>query len=120
MANQTLEIVKYRGNNSTVFTGRPEGKLARADLNLDARDSDGIVYNVVIPKGTTSFNSSFFLGMFFDSIKALGSIEKFYEKYIFIVEEQDIEWNAILQKNLSECRRKATNEFNRSTGIDFI
>ena len=119
MDNQKLEIVKYRGQNSTVFTGRPEGKLARVDLKLDEKDTDGLSYSVVIPKGTTSFNSSFFLGMFFDSIKALGSIEKFYEKYSFAIEEQDDEWNDILKRNLAECRRKATNEFNRSTGIDF-
>lgn len=118
MDNQRLEIVKYRGHNSTVFTGRPEGKLARTDLKLDEKDEDGVVYSVIIPKGTTSFNGSFFLGLFFESIKALGSIEKFYEKYQFIIEEQDSEWNAILQKNLAECRRKATNEFNHSTGID--
>lgn len=119
MDNRKLELLKYRGNNSTVFTGRPEGKLAREDLKLNEMDLDGLIYSVIIPKGTTAFNSSFFLGLFFDSIKALNSIEKFYEKYIFVIEEQDEEWIEILQRNLAECRRKATNEFNRSTGIDF-
>jgi len=119
MDNQKLDILKYRGKDSTVFTGRPEGKQAREDLKLDERDSDGITYSVIIPKNTTAFNSSFFLGLFFDSIKALNSIEKFYEKYNFVIEEEDKEWVAILQRNLAECKRKAINEFNRSTGIDF-
>lgn len=119
MDNQRIELRKYRGNNSTVFTGRPEGKLARKDLGLDQKDNDGVVYSVIIPKGTTSFNSSFFLGLFYDSIKTLGTIDKFYEKYVFEIEETDHEWNAILERNLSECRRKATNELNHTTGIDF-
>lgn len=119
MDSKKIEILKYRGHGSTVFTGRPEGKLARIDLKLDTKDSDGNLYVVVIPKNTTSFNSSFFLGLFFDSIKKFGSIEKFYEKYSFEIEEQDEEWKAILQRNLTECRRKATNELNHTTGIDF-
>lgn len=119
MDNLNLSILKYRGNNSTVFTGRPEGRQARQDLMLDEKDLDENTYSVIIPKNTTAFNSSFFLGLFFDSIKALNSIEKFYEKYRFVIEEQDKEWVDILQRNLAECRRKATNEFNRSTGIDF-
>lgn len=119
MDNQRIELLKYRGHNSTVFTGRPEGKLARKDLGLDEKDSDAVVYTVIIPRKTTSFNSSFFLGLFYDSIKALGSIEKFNQKYVFEIEEQDAEWKEILERNLAECRRKATNELNHTTGIDF-
>jgi hypothetical protein len=119
MVRQKIELLKYRGQGSTVFTGRPEGKLARADLNLDEKDTDGNTYVVIIPKNTTSFNSSFFLGLFFDSIKKMGSIDRFYEKYMFEIEELDAEWQVILERNLAECRRKATNELNHSTGIDF-
>lgn len=119
MDRQKIEILKYRGQGSTVFTGRPEGKMARTDLQLDAKDDDSTEYTILIPKNTTSFNSSFFLGLFFDSIKKMGSIEKFYEKYSFDIEETDAEWKAILERNLAECRRKATNELNHSTGIDF-
>lgn len=119
MDSQKIEILKYRGQGSTVFTGRPEGKLARTDLKLDTKDSDENLYVVVIPKNTTSFNSSFFLGLFFDSIKKLGSIMKFNEKYSFEIEEKDKEWKAILERNLADCRRKATNELNHTTGIDF-
>lgn len=119
MDKQIIEIEKYRGQNSTVFTGRPEGKLARKDLNLDEKDKDELSYVVIIPKNTTSFNSSFFLGLFFDSIKWFKTIDKFYEKYSFEIEEKDLEWQAILEKNLMECRRKATNELNHTTGIDF-
>lgn len=114
-----IEILKYRGQGSTAFTGRLEGRMARADLKLDIKDSDENPYVVVIPKNTTSFNSSFFLGLFFDSIKRMGSIDKFYKKYSFEIEEQDAEWKTILERNLAECRRKATNELNHSTGIDF-
>lgn len=119
MDNHTINLIKYRGQGSTAFTGRSEGKLARKDLRLDEKDSDGNIYEVIIPKNTTSINSSFFLGLFYDSIKTLGSIDEFYKKYFFIIEEEDQEWKAILERNLSECRRRATNELNHTTGIDF-
>ena len=119
MDSKRIDLLKYRGCNSTVFTGRPEGKLARKDLNLDEKDKDDVVYTVIIPKETTSFNSSFFLGLFYESIKSLGSIYKFNEKYDFVIEEQDAEWKTILEKNLADCRRKASNELNHTTGIDF-
>lgn len=119
MDNQKIDLLEYRGNGSTVFTGRKEGKLARNKLKLDEKDKDSIIYDVIIPKNTTSINSSFFLGLFYDSIEALGSIEKFVEKYRFVIEEEDQEWRAILERNLTECRRRANNELNHTTGIDF-
>lgn len=119
MPNQRINLLIYRGNGSTVFTGRTEGKLARQNLNLSEKDNDGIVYDVIIPKDTTSINSSFFLGLFFESIKTLGSIQEFNKKYVFVIEEEDAEWKAILERNLAECRRRANNELNHTTGIDF-
>lgn len=119
MDNQRISLLEYRGNKSTVFTGRTEGKQARQKLNLSEKDKDGIVYDVIIPKDTTSINSSFFLGLFFESIKTLGSIEEFAKKYVFVIEEEDAEWKAILEQNLAECFRRANNELNHTTGIDF-
>lgn len=119
MDKQRINLLEYRGNNSSVFTGRTEGKLVRKKLKLSEKDKDNVIYEVIIPKDTTSINSSFFLGLFFESIKTLGSIEKFEKKYVFVVEEEDAEWKAILERNLAECRRRANNELNHSTGIDF-
>lgn len=119
MDKQTINLLKYRGQGSTAFTGRSEGRLARTDLKLDEKDADGVIYEVIIPKNTTSINSSFFLGLFYPSIKKLCSIEKFDEKYVFVIEEEDQEWKSILEKNLAECRRRAHNELNQTTGIDF-
>ena len=95
MDNLTINLLKYRGNDSTSFTGRKEGKMARTDLKLAEKDADGNKYEVIIPKDTTSINSS------------------------FVIEEEDAEWKAILERNLAECRRRANNELNHSTGIDF-
>lgn len=119
MPNQRIDLLEYRGNGSTAFTGRAEGKLARHNLNLSEKDKDGFVYDVIIPKNTTSINSSFFLGLFYESIKTLGSIEEFEKKYLFVIEEEDAEWKAILECNLAECCRRANNELNHTTGIDF-
>lgn len=108
----------YRGNNSTLFTGRPEGIKVRKELKLDEKDDSEDIYNIYIPSGTTSFNASFFLGLFFDSIKKLGSIDVFKNKYIICLDDLEDSLRPIIQRNLNECYRKAENELNNSTGLD--
>ena len=65
---------------STSFSGRSEGREVRKEHELDKKDGDGCVYDVYIPRNTTSINPSFFLGLFYSSIKKLG-MEKFKKKY---------------------------------------
>lgn len=77
-----IDLSKYRGQSSTLFTGRPQGLQVRDELKLDYKDLDSNDYIFIIPKGTTSINPSFFLGLFFESIKKLG-IEDFKKKYKF-------------------------------------
>lgn len=118
-SNKTIQLKpEYRGKNSSLFTGRPEGKSVRNELNLNDKDTDGYRYNVFIPSGTTSINASFFLGLFFESIKKIGSIPLFKQKYIIDLSEVEEELRPILIRNLNECYRKAENELNNSTGLD--
>lgn len=121
MKNNRLEIHltrDHRGYGSTLFTGRQEGKRVRVELGLDAKDSDNYEYAVFIPKGTTSINASFFLGLFFPSIKHLNSIDLFKKKYLISLIQVENELRPYLERNLNECYRKADNEINNSTGID--
>ena len=112
MEIKEINLLKYRGNKSTLFTGRPQGETARKELNLDSLDNkDNIQIKIIIPKGTTSFNPSFFLGMFNKSIKNLG-IDKFNDKYIFYVEDTEDEMKNILLNNIEEGKQYAINSLN--------
>lgn len=76
------------------------------------------MYVVAIPANTSSFNSSFFLGLFFDSIRSLGGVEPFKNKYKIDLEKLSDGLKPVIQRNLDECFRKASNEFNNKTGLD--
>lgn len=82
MNNLILSIEDRGGAKSTSFSGRREGREVRKKHNLDEKDKDDNSYIVLMPQDTTSFNPSFFLGLFYQSIKKLG-IEKFQKKYVF-------------------------------------
>lgn len=108
----------HRGADSTLFTGRLEGKAVRKELMLDEKDSINTKFRVFIPEGTTSFNTSFFLGLFFASIQKLGSMSAFYDKYDISLSKLEDELKPSIERNLKECFRKAENELNNSTGLD--
>ncbi|RGM45636.1 MULTISPECIES: hypothetical protein [Bacteroides] len=108
----------HRGVGSTLFTGRPEGRKVREELKLDEMDQKDYEYNVYIPSGTTSINASFFLGLFFNSIKALGSVDTFKKKYLIDLSQVEKPLRPFIERNLKECFRKAENEMNDSTGLD--
>lgn len=67
---------------SPLMVGRDFGKATRKQANLDEIDQlgPGVKVNVCVNDDTYSMSSSFFLGMFEDSIRKLGK-DKFLEKY---------------------------------------
>lgn len=117
--NNEIKLKKeFRGGaNSTSFTGRTEGEKVREKLNLNACDVDDNRYTVTIPDDTTSFNPSFFLGLFYDSIEKL-KWEGFTGKYSIDLSNLSEELRLIILDNLEECERKAKNELSGITGID--
>lgn len=113
--------VSHRGGvNCDSFSGRPNGKDVRQALSLDEKDKDNEHYTVTIPEDTISFNPSFYLGLFFDSIKYFNDIEKFKQKYSFDFSNLDDESRSCLEDNISQCERKASNELLGYTGLDFL
>ena len=111
MENQIREEIKLKkehrgGVNSTSFTGRPEGKEVRKQLQLDDCDNNDKSYIITIPSDTTSFNPSFFLGLFYDSMKKL-TWEGFNKKYVFDISALENKLEAVIKNNLDECYRKA-------------
>lgn len=109
-----IDMIKYRGNSSPSYTGRSEGLSARKDANLDIFDKDNKRYIFLIPEGTTAFNPSFFLGFFFNSIKAMG-VDKFRRKYIIKIMEEDEELKRHLKIDISEGIRHSVNQINSKT-----
>ena len=92
----------------------------RVTLNLDSIDLDSDQYILRIPKGTTSINPSFYLGLFFPSYKKLKGVDGFKSKYEIVFNEDDIELRMLLEKYLEECERQAQNEYDGKTGLDSI
>ena len=74
--------------NSRVLVGRPRGEKAREKYELSNVDSDGCIVTVEIPDFIMSVNSSFFLGMFGESIISSGSRQAFLEHYKFIAKPE--------------------------------
>lgn len=89
-----IDLGRYRGKNSRVFSGREEGKRVRHQLGIDKYDSKQQPVTIVIPEDTLSFNTSFFLGMFGNSIRSLGE-EAFRNVYSF-------ECKPIIQKSIED------------------
>lgn len=108
---QRIELKKeHRGGlNSTSFTGRPEGHAVRIALKLSNKDNDDALYYISMPSDTSSFNPSFYLGLFYESINKL-KWENFKEKYLFDLSNMPSALREVIERNLAECERKAQNE----------
>ncbi len=106
------------GAISTSFSGRSEGREVRKVHKLDEKDKDDCVYDVYIPHNTTSINPSFFLGLFYSSVKKLG-MEKFKKKYVFCYDELQENLRNVIRNNIEKCFVRAQNELNGITGLNF-
>lgn len=84
---QTAEKVKkidFKVFGGPTYIGRPNGKAARKQLRIDELEKDPAIHFVVtIPKDTYNINSSFFLGLFGDSIRSAGSEDGFLKRFEF-------------------------------------
>jgi hypothetical protein len=104
-----LNLEKFRGNRSSLFTGRPQGESARQELELDKLDRKDCKVTIIIPKGTTSLNPSFYLGLLFKSIKYLG-LTKFDQHYEFEIEDfENAGIRQVILENIEDGKRYAKN-----------
>ncbi|MCQ2076705.1 MAG: hypothetical protein MJZ20_06700 [Bacteroidaceae bacterium] len=116
-----IELTKQHrgGSDSTTFSGRPEGEDVRKILDLDKRDKEEEIHQVVIPNDTTSFNPSFFLGLFYASVKFFNSVEKFRAKYQFDFSNFDNdELREYMKIDLEDNCQRCSDELNKITGLD--
>jgi hypothetical protein len=116
METKKIDLLKYRGENSTLFTGRPQGRQVRLELALDQEDKSTRKVIFIIPIGTTSLNPSFYLGLLFDSIEALGK-DEFNIKYEIDYSTVGEDHQSIIQDDLDDGMRHALNSMTDDTGF---
>jgi len=78
-----FDFATYAGPEVIALSGRPKGVEIRQKLDLNTLDKQQAEQiTVKIPLNVVSLNSSFFLGLFADSVQALGE-DGFRKKYVF-------------------------------------
>lgn len=95
-----IKMLTYRKNESRMFSGREFGLEVRRKINLDSRDKDSETYCIQISDDTMAINSSFFGGLFSESVFVLGA-EGFRKKYTF-QNEHGKPLKDTLQKDIEE------------------
>lgn len=80
MSTLTVDLTRLAG---PVFSGRDRGIAARAEYGLDRIDDSADSVEVILPDTLYTLTSSFFLGLFGDSVRKCGSVSGFEEKYRF-------------------------------------
>jgi len=75
-----------------VYVGRPNGEAARKHFKVSKVDSDkAYPVDVIFPEKARTLTSSFFLGMFGNSVRAAGSRDEFFERFHFNANAQIID-----------------------------
>lgn len=77
-----IDLDEFRSPGVIVLSGRPKGVALRRRLGLDEKDLHAGPITIVVPEEIVSLNSSFFLGLFAESVTSLGR-EGFQRKYLF-------------------------------------
>jgi hypothetical protein len=100
---RVVDLAAYNTPGIRVFAGRDRGEAARAAAKLAEADAAGDTVEVRIPDDVFSINSSFFLGMFGNSIRGLGEAE-FRKRYSFVGRPVDM----VLEDTIREALRTAS------------
>lgn len=104
-----INVSNYKSKETKIYSGKPRGESVRRQLGLNEKDQDSNVYTFHFPKDTMSINSSFFGGLFEESVIHLGR-KKFEQKYRFFY-DGDKELSDILKFNIEEGIGDALREY---------
>lgn len=77
-----LDIVANKGSVRNL-SGKPRGEAARREFNLDAVDARGEQVTIRVPDYIYAISSSYFLGLFSQSVTRYRSAEGFLQHYKF-------------------------------------
>lgn len=80
-------MIEFFNLNVIAFIDRNDGLCAREYFNIEKHDSLGSPVQVLIPDNTKALSTSFFIGMFEDSIKKSDNPHGFLSKYQFLCKE---------------------------------
>jgi hypothetical protein len=80
MTSFTVDLKALAGR---VYTGRDRGEAFRQQIRLAEREAEVDEVEVIVPEGTYSISSSFFLGLLGPSVVKAGSKDAFYTQYKF-------------------------------------
>ena len=97
-------------NNRKVLAGRDSGEELNRILNLNDIEKKYKRILIKIPNYVYSFNSSFFLGMFGETVKKLGR-DKFKDKYIFETNNDSVRAN--IEDGINEALNDVSVENNK-------
>jgi hypothetical protein len=97
---EIIDLGRYRTGGSQVFAGRERGQKVRAAARLDEIDRTDNEVEIRVPEDIYSLNSSFFLGMFGDSVRRFGETE-FRRRYRFVGEDLE----ALINEGIREALR---------------
>lgn len=98
----TINLKDFLPKESLVLSGREFGKDVRRQCEFDRIDDNKeISVTIVIPQNIISLNSSFFWGLFTESVKKLGE-DEFIKKYKF-------ECSDIIRKSIEDGIRRSLN-----------
>jgi hypothetical protein len=82
-STRRIDLNDWRGAKSNrVLAGREYGETARAQAKISQLDKAAVTVEVLVPEDYIAVSSSFFRGMFGDSIRSLGESE-FRKKFLF-------------------------------------
>lgn len=79
---KTIDLTKNIPSTLKVLAGRENGKRMRISLGINEEDLKGDPVQVIVAKDMFSLTSSYFLGLFGNSVRKLGE-EGFRKKYVF-------------------------------------
>lgn len=91
--NIKIKIDEYIDNNLVSLSGRDNGvflkeKLKKNGFIFPNLEKDYKTITLVFPDRIIALNESFFLGLLENQVQNLCSKEKFFEKYIFIINQK--------------------------------
>jgi hypothetical protein len=89
MSNNNKRIIDFAKIGVKAYVGRPNGEKARKHFDVESFDGDMTcdILEVKFPETTKTVSSSFFLGMFGQSIIKAGGREAFEKRFTFIAKE---------------------------------
>jgi hypothetical protein len=79
-----LDLSRLLNDSDTkIISGKERGMNARREYKIEDLDMENVTFNVILPAQIKVIAPSFFMGMFSASVRRIGDVNKFLDKYKF-------------------------------------